>query len=576
MRLLTWMRAGPLLLLAGAVPGLSGCLTPAGGDMPTTPVAEARYRPPARPQAASDPRAANKFDVVPASWQQPAGSLPDPAPKPSGAAPVPPRPAGQLEVPPGLPGAEAQLPKLPPDRPETRAERLKAIEALFPGLPDLGPDPLVDGAPGAKPVTLEELLDYARRNSPQIAQAAAEVESARGRFIQAGLYPNPNVGYQADQVANLGTAGQQGGYIEQPIVINGRLRLARGVAHVDFINAQLRLRRTEVEVARQVRANYFAALVAAEQVRVTRLASEFTEQVYQRQVAMLRGGQSAAFEVAALEAVVEQTRTSLIQSRNRYVSAWKQLAASANAPDMPPAPLAGRVDAPLPRYRYDVLRDRLLAVHTDLRIARNDIAQAETALTQAQRVPIPDLQNHFYFQNDNQANSFQMGISLGAPIPVWNRNQGGILSARAEIARRLREPERVRNDLIRQLADAFERYENGRQLLGRYRDRILPKLVVAFRGVYERYQVEPGLVNYNDIVTAQQNLVTQLNNYLYQLQQQWQALADIAGIVQANDLYELAQELERTFPDTWPDAAPGVAPGQPLPTPRPIPDNPKK
>jgi len=40
-----------------------------------------------------------------------------------------------------------------------------------------------------------------------------------------------------------------------------------------------------------------------------------------------------------------------------------------------------------------------------------------------------------------------------------------------------------------------------------YRERILPNLAKACRGVYQRYQVEPDKVNYNDIVTAQRTLL---------------------------------------------------------------------
>ena len=63
-------------------------------------------------------------------------------------------------------------------------------------------------------------------------------------------------------------------------------------------------------------------------------------------------------------------------------------------------------------------------------------------------------------------------------------------------------------------------------------------------------------MNYNDIVTAQQNLANQLNNYLQALQQQWQAVADLTGIVQAVDVNELADSPDPTAPDSWPDAAP--------------------
>ena len=88
----------------------------------------------------------------------------------------------------------------------------------------------------------------------------------------------------------------------------------------------------------------------------------------------------------------------------------------------------------------------------------------------------------------------------------------------------------------------------------------MPNLVTAFRGVYQRYQVEPDKVNYNDIVTAQQNLVVQIGGYLQALAQQWQAQADLAGTVQVTDPAELSRLQEKTVSDTWPDATPRGVP----------------
>ena len=101
---------------------------------------------------------------------------------------------------------------------------------------------------------------------------------------------------------------------------------------------------------------------------------QFTEEAYRRQVAKVRDGTAAAFEAAALRAVVGQVRANLVLARNRHISAWKRLAATLNAPDMPPTPLAGRVDEVVPGYRYEALRERLLAVHTDLAQVQNQIA----------------------------------------------------------------------------------------------------------------------------------------------------------------------------------------------------------
>src|SRR5207247_5702782 len=140
---------------------------------------------------------------------------------------------------------------------------------------------------------------------------------------------------------------------------------------------------------------------------------------YRRQVGRLRGPEGLPFEAAALRAVVGRARADQIAARNRYVASWKRLAAAVNAPGMPPGPLAGRADDAPPRFHYDALQERMVAGHTDITAARNAVGQAEQALVLERRRPVPDLQNHFYFQDDNQANSFQMGVQIGIQVPVW-------------------------------------------------------------------------------------------------------------------------------------------------------------
>lgn len=75
--------------------------------------------------------------------------------------------------------------------------------------------------------------------------------------------------------------------------------------------------------------------------------------------------------------------------------------------------------------------------------------------------PIPDIQNQFYFQQDTQAKAlglanFQMGAQIGVAVPIFDRNQGGIMSAKAKFARANAELPRVQNELVGQLAGAYE------------------------------------------------------------------------------------------------------------------------
>jgi cobalt-zinc-cadmium efflux system outer membrane protein len=70
----------------------------------------------------------------------------------------------------------------------------------------------------ASPLTLEQLEQWALASNPTLAQAVADVDTASGRAIQAGIPPNPTVGYTGQQIGSQGTAGQQGIYLEQPVI----------------------------------------------------------------------------------------------------------------------------------------------------------------------------------------------------------------------------------------------------------------------------------------------------------------------------------------------------------------------
>src|SRR5207244_1013889 len=201
--------------------------------------------------------------------------------------------------------------------------------------------------------------------------------------------------------------------------------------------------------------------------------------------------------------------------------------------------LAGSATMTAPAFDYEMIRDRMLEAHTDLRNAANGVARARTQVRIAEVTPVPDVNLKVVVQKDFTAPPFATtaNVEVGVPVPVWDRNQGGIQQAQGQLARALDESRRVQLDLLNRLADAIERYQSNRRLVESYRNQILPDLVRAYRGVVQRYQQEPEKVNYNDIITTQQALVTSLANYLTALAAQWQAVADLAALAQLDDLY---------------------------------------
>jgi outer membrane protein, heavy metal efflux system len=448
-------------------------------------------------------------------------------------------PSMGLTLPKNLPGADAPRLSMPPDA--SPDERSAIVDRLFPKLPQL-PSPVQFGpGPKGRALSLDDLLAIARDNSPLLRQARADIVAARGKAVDVGAYPNPQLGFEMDTVGTLGTAGYQGGLWNQTFKTAGKLGLARSAAMMDVRNAGLALRKANVELATSVQAGYFAVLVAQEWVRVSQALVQFTDEVYRVQVDQLRGGEAAAYEPAQLRAISMQARAAAVQARNRHISAWMQLAATLGVPAMPPTALAGRADIPIPEVSYDAALARVVSSHTDILSARNNMVKARFNLRFEQVKPIPDLNTYLAVQKDFTGPPFGTTVNVQAflPVPILYRNQGGILDAQGRLMRATQDVDQVRNNLVARLAGTFERYENARTILEYYRDHILPDQARAYRGVYERHQQEPAVVAFNDIVTTQQTLTASVLQYVGLLADQWTAVTDLAKIVQVESLAEL-------------------------------------
>jgi cobalt-zinc-cadmium efflux system outer membrane protein len=516
-------------------------------DVATPPVLLCSPMPAARENGPSDQ--ARGPSPSPSALTEPADGQVEPAaaqqPAPAESPPRQPPPISlreRLKVPPEIPGANLPLIRQPrPQEPPAVKEAF--INRLYPPLPPLGPDQQPLPGPNGQPLALADLQQLAMSNSPLIRQAAADVAAAKGAAIQAGAYPNPNVGYQSDTAGTSGTAGFQGVFIEQVIKTAGKLKLAQAAATMDLLNSELALRRTRYDLMSAVRNAYFAVLVAQETVKINAALTRLSDEVFRVQVDLLRGGQGAAYEPLQLRVLALQARGTLVQARNAYTAAWKQLAATLGLPALPPTELAGRADMPMPVFHYDTSLARVLANHTDVLTAQNTLQRNRYNLRLTQVTPIPDLSLHLAVEKDFSMPPFAIthSLQLGGPLPVWDQNKGNVIQSQGALLRAVEQQHQVRDDLTNRLAAAFQQYSNNRVLVAYYHNQILPDQVRAYRTLLERAQQDPA-VQFIDLFTAQQTLASVITTYVTTLGTLWTSVVSVADLMQIDDLYLEGEE----------------------------------
>jgi cobalt-zinc-cadmium efflux system outer membrane protein len=418
----------------------------------------------------------------------------------------------------------------------------QAARDLYPALPPLPENPRAGPGPEGRPLTLSDLQRLALGNHPNIKNAAAAVEAAKGAVRQAAAYPNPTFSWEADTVGT-GGAGYQGAYIDQPIKGANKLKLQKAAAAMDLRNAEVALRRAETDVMYGVRTNYFAVLVALENIKVSRALAEFTERVFRVQVALLEeGGFAAPYEPMQLRPLVLGARFNLAQAINQYEASWRQLAAALGMPGLPPTELSGRVDMPIPVFDYNEVLARVLSRHTDMVTAENTLQKSRYNLELAKVTPFPDFDVRVLIQKDytTPPHFLVYSTSLSLPVPVWDQNKGGIQQAFNQMLQATEGLHQAQVNLTNTLADAYNRYINNRELV-RITWQQIQDQVRAYRGLYERRETQPDQVAFGDVVTAEQTLATYIAGYVTALGAQWLAVADVANLLQTDDLFQVGQ-----------------------------------
>ena len=446
-----------------------------------------------------------------------------------------------LKLPPELPGTQTPdliaplRDKLDPQAYQEELKRLYPEPSMIPSNAIAMPDPA--GGESA----LESLHELARQNHPGLKAAVANVEVARGLMIQAGLPPNPSVGYQADTVRTINTPGYHGAYLQQTVITAQKLGLAAEAAAVDYANAMVEQRKTWITVMTEIRRAYFDVLAARQRMVLASAFFDLTHRAYEAQIQLVTAGEAAPYEPLQLRVILTQARASVIKSQQESIAAWRRLGAAVGCPDLQATPIDGRIDCSVPAIQYEEALARMNAVHTDLEMAENAVRKQQTLVELADRQVIPDVNVGFVLQRDYtfEPGTTTYNLMLGGDLPVLNRNQGNRIARRAEAVRASQQVQNTRNTLTAALANAFGKYEANRQLAESFQSEALRDQVRAYRGVYQRYLADPASVSFNDVIVAQQTVAQVLNQYLDILQSQWQSLVDIGELLQVDDLMEL-------------------------------------
>ncbi len=332
----------------------------------------------------------------------------------------------------------------------------------------------VDGLSlGSGVMTVGDFESLALGNNPTIAELVATTQKAAGFRTQVGLRANPSIGYNATQIADAGT-DQHTVFISQTIITADKLELNRRVLNEALRAQLLQLEAQKYRVATDVRVKFYDALASQRRVQLIRDFQSVADKGLELAELRKKALEGSQLDVVQAKVQKNEIDLSLQQAEISFQAAWRELVALAGSPQLTPVILEGELPQSETNLDWSTLASTMVVSSPEYQSAQTRVSQARANMDRQCVQPIPNFNVNFAAGVDNATNSGLINLQIGAPIPVFNKNQGNIAAARAEYARASREVERIENSIKARLAAVSREYDSSLAAVSKYANDILP------------------------------------------------------------------------------------------------------
>jgi len=183
------------------------------------------------------------------------------------------------------------------------------------------------------------------------------------------------------------------------------------------------------------------------------------------------------------------------------------------------------LEANLPQLYEDQLLDSLLRESPEVRSAQAGFARAQTALVRARREPIPNIEFKAGLEQNNEPleGARRVGVQgfaeVGIRLHIFDRNQGNVAAAKAEVEKARLELLGVDLSLRERFAAVAQTYRNARIVVERYHNEILPRSQRACELMVKRYGLMTA--SYPQVLNLQRTLYQTEAGYIAALEELW-------------------------------------------------------
>ena len=370
---------------------------------------------------------------------------------------------------------------------------------------EVGDEPIFREAP----LELQPLVRAVLERNPDLQAARAAWQAALARYPQETSLPDPMVGYSIAPLSVFSDDVRLGHTVElsQELPWPGKRRLEGEVAVAEAAMARADLVEVRLRLALMTSRLYYEYYVAARAIDIVR---EYLALLAEQQKSIdiqLSAGRAWQDDVLALDIEVAERRRELIQMQAMLDLVAQQINAMLHLlPQLPlPPPPAQLPAPPEPEAALAELQERALRNRPELGSIEARAEAARAAIAVADRSFYPDFRLMGQYTTMFMEIEHQFMIGVGINLPIYRaRRRAAVDQAEARLVQARAQRAGLADDVRREVAGAWRRYAEARQMLAVYQEQIVPAAEQRVDAIW--LGLQSGRAEYVEVLRARREL----------------------------------------------------------------------
>ena len=360
----------------------------------------------------------------------------------------------------------------------------------------------------ATALTLNEVVDLALRNNPQLQSLRTRWEAMRERPAQASTLPNPMFTYSGMDMASGGTwpdTSEKRFMVQQEFPWFGKRGLRGGIAEKDAETMRREVNAMTLDVIMRVKESYFELYAVQRVIAITREEEEVLRRMVKIAETLYATGERSQVDVLKAQTEITMLKQKLLELQAQETTLKAKLNTLLNRR----ADAALGVAATPPQTGFTGTIEQLFALavtnRPEVQSAQTQIERYELEKQLMAKEYLPDYKLGLEYRNITDSDNMLM-FTVSVDLPIWQvKYRAGVREASKMVASSQAAREAAERQTALDVQDTHFKFLTVRRTLELYQTELIPQAEASFSASEAGYRT--GKVGFLDLLESERFLL---------------------------------------------------------------------